>query len=92
MEKKEAIAIAKQEVADTFEKPVSAIRLEEIDLSDVSYWNITVSFVQKGNEETDALGGLYAVAAALNANGRTYKIVKVRKANGEVISIKNAPK
>lgn len=92
MNKKEAIEIAIKEVAETFEKPASSIRLEEIDLDDISYWNITVSFIQKGNNETDAIGGLYAVAAALNSNGRTFKVVKIRKANGELVSIKNAPK
>lgn len=92
MDKKEVIELAKREVAETFGKSPTAVRLEEIDLSDSSYWNITVSFVQQANQETDAMGGLYAVAAALNANGRTYKVVKIRRANAEIVSIKNAPK
>ncbi|HFG6919722.1 hypothetical protein ACJOWW_13065 [Acinetobacter baumannii] len=89
MDVHDAINLAQETVATLFNKNTSSIRLEEVDMEDSSVFKITMSFIQKGNTETDNANGLLAIAAAMNANSRTYKIVKIRKSNGEVLSVKN---
>jgi hypothetical protein len=89
MDVHDAITLAQETVATLFNKNTSSIRLEEVDMEDSSVFKITMSFIQKGNTETDNANGLMAIAAAMNANSRTYKIVKIRKSNGEVLSVKN---
>ncbi|MDH2651188.1 hypothetical protein [Acinetobacter baumannii] len=89
MDVHDAINLAQETVATLFNKNTSSIRLEEVDMEDSSIFKITMSFIQKGNTETDNANGLLAIAAAMNANSRTYKIVKIRKSNGEVLSVKN---
>ncbi|MDC4980788.1 hypothetical protein OHW06_17665, partial [Acinetobacter baumannii] len=83
MDVHDAINLAQETVATLFNKNTSSIRLEEVDMEDSSVFKITMSFIQKGNTETDNANGLLAIAAAMNANSRTYKIVKIRKSNGE---------
>lgn len=89
MDVHDAIILAQETLANYFNKDASLIRLEEVDMEDSSVFKITMSFTQKGNTETDNANGLMAIAAAMNANSRTYKIVKIRKSNGEVLSVKN---
>lgn len=91
MDVHDAITLAQSTLASLFNKEASLIRLEEVDMEDSSIFKITMSFTQRGNTETDNSNGLLAIAAAMNANSRTYKTVKIRKSNGEVLSIKNVP-
>lgn len=85
MEAKEAINIAKSEVANLFaDEQISNLGLEEIEFSDSDdAWNVTVGFSRPWH----APGA--AVADLLGPGRRDYKVVKISDKNRKVISVKN---
>ncbi|MFW2042298.1 hypothetical protein ACG94V_12930 [Acinetobacter sp. ULE_I001] len=87
MEAKESIKLAKLFLRDIFEdeNPID-IRLEEIELDDYDKWIITLSYYKEPNGQGPV--GLMAIASAINANNREYKVVTIDKSSGEVESIK----
>lgn len=87
MELKEAVEAAKQQLIVIFDiEDKNSVRLEEVELNDHSNWVITLSYMQKS--DPNASTGLMAIAAAINANTRTYKVVTINKQSGGVESIK----
>lgn len=86
MNAKEAIQVAKTGLLDMFEdEDPQDIRLEEIEQNNIGNWVITLSYFQKPSSRDNS--GLMAIAAAINVNNRTYKLVTVNTM-GEVESIK----
>ncbi len=87
MEVKEAVTLAKQKVLELFadEKPAN-IGLEEVELDDrAGQWVVTVGFSRPWDEPRYSLAALAQSAYPR----RSYKIVRIADASGQVVSIKN---
>lgn len=85
MNLKEAVAKAKQHVAEVFaDEAVSAIRLEEIEFDDThDAWNITIGF-DRPISDFPYGGGVIGIPTR-----RVFKSVAVSDANGAILSIKH---
>lgn len=90
MELQEAIETAKEKLLTLFaaDNPKS-IRLEEVEMDDFTHWIITLSYLRQADPTNDPkMGGIMAIAAALNTQTRIYKTVVINKDTGHVDSIK----
>jgi len=85
MDVKEAVKRAKNYVAEIFEdEGLSNLGLEEIEHDDQSgTWNVTLGFSRPWNTTRNALTALTGDLAAR----RTYKVVRVRDVDGEILSV-----
>ena len=85
MDVKEAVKRAKDYVAEIFdEEGLSNLGLEEIEHDDhAGTWNVTLGFSRPWNTTRNALTALTGDTAAR----RTYKVVRVRDADGEILSV-----
>lgn len=90
----EAIAVAKQYVADTFAgEKVFDIGLEEIEFEESSsVWNITIGFSRPWHRQVKRTA-YEAAIANIQGNAekpipRDYRVVRVRDADGKVLSVK----
>ena len=89
MNVKEAVARAKEYLADVFvDEQISNLGLEEVEFDyDDSVWLITLGFSRPWNVSG---GGALSAVASLGLSGpRSYKVVCIADANGQLISIKN---
>jgi uncharacterized protein YdeI (YjbR/CyaY-like superfamily) len=86
MDVKDAVKRAKSYVAELFaEEGLTNLGLEEIEHDDqAGTWNVTLGFSRPWNTARNALTALTGDAAAR----RTYRIVRVRDTDGEVLSVK----
>ena len=86
MDVKEAVKRAKTYVAELFsEEGLTNLGLEEIEYDDqAGTWDVTLGFSRPWNTTRSALTALTGEAAAR----RTYRVVKVRGSDGEVLSVK----
>jgi hypothetical protein len=86
MDVKEAVKRAKTYVAELFsEEGLTNLGLEEIEHDDqAGTWDVTVGFSRPWNTTRNALTALTGEAAAR----RTYRVVKVRDVDGEILSVK----
>jgi hypothetical protein len=86
MDVKDAVKRAKSYVAELFaEEGLMNLGLEEIEHDDVAgTWDVTLGFSRPWNTARNALTALTGDTAAR----RTYRVVKVRDADGEVLSVK----
>lgn len=86
-----AIEKAQHEVTQLFasDNPKS-MRLEEVDMGHHSNWIITLSYLRQSDPDNNpgTVGGLMAIAAALNSQTRIYKTVVLEKSSGNIESIK----
>ena len=91
MELQEAIETAKETLRTLFvsDNPKS-IRLEEAEMDDHTHWIITLSYLRQADptNDTRSIGGIMAIAAALNTQSRVYKTVIINKNSGKIESIK----
>jgi hypothetical protein len=90
MELQDAIETAKEKLLTLFaaDNPKS-IRLEEVEMDDFTHWIITLSYLRQADPTNDIkMGGIMAIAAALNTQTRIYKTVVINKDTGHVDSIK----
>ena len=78
---KETLEHIKGQFVDLFGSDIKDIRLEEIDESNNSEYNITLSFLIPNKGISSALGDIYPYI-------RQYKNVVIDKNNGSIISIK----
>lgn len=91
MDVKEAIAKAKTYVGELFaEDGISDVRLEEVehDESDRS-WNVTLGFLRHREASTASFSELATTLNALAARRRVYRVVRVREADGAIMSVKH---
>ena len=87
MNVKEAVLAAKAFIADLYqdESPQN-IGLEEVEFNSAqNEWIVTIGFSRPWEEPKSAFA---AIAAASTAK-RSYKIVRIADATGEVLSVKN---
>ena len=82
----EAISLARTRIAEIFtEEEILYLGLEEVEFDELEkQWYVTMGFSRPWDEPRNAL----AVATATYTR-RTYKIVRIADATGEVISVKN---
>ncbi|MDO9473494.1 MAG: hypothetical protein Q7J28_10600 [Caulobacter sp.] len=87
MDAKSAIKTAKAYVQDIFsDEGVLNIGLEEISYDDKTLtWDVTVGFSRRW----DSQNAPFAAALQAPSYRRTYKIVEVSDATGEVLSVRN---
>lgn len=87
MDVKQAVALAKQHIADLFaEENLSNIGLEEVEFDEhPGEWRVTVGFSRPWDEvPRNALSAL----AGATAVRRTYKVVRIADTSGRVLSVK----
>ena len=82
MNVKQAVAIAKEHIAELFgEEDIVNLGLEEVELDDEGFWRITIGFSRPWNWN--------AGSALSGENSRSYKIVILRDRDGEILSVKD---
>ena len=82
MNVKQAVAIAKEHIAELFgEEEILNLGLEEVELDDEGFWRITIGFSRPWNRN--------AGAVLSGENSRSYKIVLLRNNDGHVMSVKD---
>ena len=86
MEAKTAVRVAKEYILDLFaEEEIMNLGLEEVQFDELSNsWSITLGFSRPWNQKnapTSALGA--------RQTDRTYKVINLSDANGEVLSLKD---
>ena len=88
MNVKEAVAIAKDYVADMFEsEKITDIGLEEIEYDEFeNLWRITIGFSRPWDQN---IGSLLAAASSHRYKRRTYKRIAIRDSDHKVLSVKN---
>jgi hypothetical protein len=86
MNVKEAIKLAKEYVADVFgDENLYNLGLEEVEFDESDQtWKVTVGFSRPWNTVRNALTALAGEPAAR----RTYKVVRIRDSDREVVSVK----
>ena len=82
MNVKQAVAIAKEHIAELFgEEDILNLGLEEVELDDEGFWRITIGFSRPWN---------WSAGASLSGeSSRSYKIVILRDHDGEIQSVKD---
>jgi hypothetical protein len=96
MDNKAAIKIAKAYVADIFaDERVQDIALEEINRDERSIWEITIGFSRPilSARSTSLIEGMMDESLKALQSGplrRSYKRVKIRDDNGEVVGLSEA--
>ena len=96
MQVKDAVETAKNYVLELFGADgLAGLRLEEVERGDDGVWNVTVGFArpmalaEDGAATTAAQRMLPDLPAAFRPLGpRTYRVVRVRDGDGEVLSVK----
>lgn len=90
MKPKEAVAIAKQYIHETFEEDeISQLTLEEIDFDDTgSSWMITIGFLRPADRKQPALDRLLPKLSYEKPLERVYRVVRIRDTDGTVASVK----
>lgn len=84
MNAREAIEAAKKIFLEIFgEEEVSEVGLEEVDFDDNDVWNITIGFRRPWQRT------LKANLLGESAPVRTYKIVRIRDADGALVNIRH---
>jgi hypothetical protein len=88
MDVREAVKRAKTYVAEVFEDDkVTNLGLEEIEYDENSgAWNVTLGFSRSW--DTTPQNPLSVITGADNRLRRTYRVVRVRDTDGEVLSVK----
>ncbi len=82
MNVKQAVQVAKDYVADMFgDEGITDVGLEEIEFESGGYWQITIGFSRPWSRNVGPVLG--------NLGSRTYKTIKVRDKDGNVLSIKD---
>lgn len=82
MEVKKAVEIAKQHIRELYEaENISNVGLEEVQLHG-GVWSITIGFSRPWDFVSHNLFG-----TATDTPRRTYKVVSIRDADGEVVSV-----
>lgn len=66
--------------------------LEEVELDDAGFWLITLSLPVRPARPADTSSGLFGPLAALASPRRDYKVFKVDRSSGEVVSMKIRPR
>lgn len=89
MNVKEIVKHAMDHIYDLFrDEKITNLGLEEVEFNtDIGEWEVTVGF----SRPWDYPDATLTVLAAVRSVKRTYKIVTIKDANGEVISVKNRP-
>lgn len=87
MDVKEAVARAKQYVADLYaDEQISNLGLEEVEFYEPDKtWSVTVGFSRPWDSVRN---NVVTVISGDVAPGRSYKVVKISDANGNVLSVK----
>ena len=82
MNVKQAVAIAKEHIAELFaEEEILNLGLEEVELDDKELWRVTIGFSRPWNRN---------VGSVLSGeNSRSYKIVILSDKDGDVLSVKD---
>ena len=88
MDVKQAVAAAKDYVADMFEsEQITNIGLEEVEYDDFEkLWKITIGFSRPWDRD---IGSLLAAASSHTYKRRTYKRIVIRDSDHKVLSVKN---
>jgi hypothetical protein len=86
MDVKEAVAAAKQFIAELFaEEKISRLGLEEVEFDEQEgEWRVTVGFTRAW----DAPAALLSITQQLNPP-RSYKVVRISDSTGTALSVKN---
>lgn len=86
MDVKEAVRVSKRFVSDLFQdEGLINLGLEEIEHDNhEGTWNVTLGFSRPWNRNETALTALTGAAQPT----RAYRVVKVRDADGEILSVK----
>ena len=80
MEPKQAVAIAKSHVMELFaDESIRNLGLEEIESNGI-YWNVTIGFSRPWD---------VGVNSVLGNSDRAYKVIRINRNNGCVISVKD---
>lgn len=86
MDVKEAVARAKQYVADLYaDEQISNLGLEEVEFCDPDKtWSVTVGFSRPWDDVRNVVTAISGDATPR----RSYKVVKISEASGQVLSVK----
>lgn len=86
MDVKEAAKLAKEYVTDLFaDEGIDNVGLEEIELGDdLRFWEVTVGFSRPWDH-----GGLAAVTLGQTGLRRSYKVLRIDNASGNVASVRD---
>lgn len=75
IEAKEAIIKAKEYLANIYNADMNEMKLEEIEIDDSGeFWNVTISLYTSDSRHIEFR--------------KEYKVIKIRKSNGEVLGMK----
>lgn len=88
MNVKQAVAAAKDYVADMFEsEEVTNIGLEEVEYDEFEkLWRVTIGFSRPWDQD---IGSLLAAAGSRTYQRRTYKRIVIRDSDHKVLAVKN---
>jgi len=88
MDVKDAVQVAKDYARQLFaDEGVINLGLEEVEFDEqAGIWSVTVGFSRPWDKPSGALATL---AQRLSIPGRSYKVVRILDASGNVISVKN---
>lgn len=86
---KDAVDFATQAVLDLFgDQNITNVMLEEVETANDEHWKVTIGFDRAADASNGTGHGLSAGLLSI-ARRRKYKVVQVRKTDGEVLSIKD---
>ena len=82
---KEAAKLAKEYVADLFkDEGISNVGLEEIELRDGRFWEVTVGFSRPWDQ-----GGLATITLGQKGLRRSFKVIRIDNQTRTVTSVKD---
>ena len=85
MDVKEAAKLAKEYVADLFkDEGISNVGLEEIELRDGRFWEVTVGFSRPCDQ-----GGLATITLGQKGLRRSFKVIRIDNQTRTVTSVKD---
>lgn len=91
MKVKEAAQVAKATVASLFkDQKISDILLEEVDFEELpETWSITVGFFRQAQVDSQSIAGIAGAISPLLGRRRSFKVVRIRDRDGQVLSVKH---
>lgn len=85
-----AVKKAKEYLADFFPEEINSIRLEETELNEEgNIWKVTLSFLAETDPISTVKTSTFSTMfeGSMPSEHRVYKSLKVRKSDGEVLSM-----
>jgi hypothetical protein len=88
MNANEAVAMAKKHFGDVFSaEQIQGVGLEEVEFEDANdVWSVTIGF-----SRADVRNPMAIFVGGQRPDARVYKIVRIKNADGVLVSIRNRP-